>query len=95
MAATKTQVKAQSTKPKAPAATKKTPKPVTPVVAPVVAPAVETKGQGIGSFCKEQIKAGKTNQEVLVLVKDSFPNASTSYGSIAWYRSAMKKAGQL
>jgi hypothetical protein len=93
MAATKTQAKARSTKSKAPAAAKKAPsaKPV----APVVAPTIEVKGQGIGAFCKEQLMTGKTNQEVFGLVKQQFPNASTTIGCVAWYRAAMKKAGQL
>jgi hypothetical protein len=95
MAATKTQAKARSTKP----AARKTREPRvtidTKIPAPVVAPTIEGKGQGIGAFCKEQLMTGKTNQEVFGLVKQQFPNASTSIGCVAWYRAAMKKAGQI
>jgi hypothetical protein len=50
--------------------------------------------QGVGSFAKEQIAAGKTNAEVLALVKSQFPNAKTTTGCIAFYRTAMAKGPQ-
>ena len=50
--------------------------------------------QGVGSFAKEQIAAGKTNAEVLALVKSQFPDAKTTTGCIAFYRTAMAKGPQ-
>jgi Arc/MetJ-type ribon-helix-helix transcriptional regulator len=45
----------------------------------------------IGELAQEQIKAGKTNQEVLEIVKGKYPGASTSLGSISWYRSKLRR----
>jgi hypothetical protein len=47
--------------------------------------------QGVGAFAKEQIVAGKTNAEVLAMVKEKFPDAKTSTSCIAYYRTALKK----
>lgn len=47
--------------------------------------------QGVGAFAKEQILAGKTNAEVLELVKAQFPTAKTTTSCIAYYRTALKK----
>jgi hypothetical protein len=48
----------------------------------------------VGAFCKEQIIAGKNNAEVLVMVKEKFPDAKTSAGCVAFYRTALSKAGK-
>lgn len=55
----------------------------------VVKPGVAKK-QGIGVFCTDLIRAGKSNEEVLAAVKEKFPNAATSASSVAWYRNKVK-----
>jgi hypothetical protein len=50
--------------------------------------------QGVGAFAKDQIAAGKTNAEVLAMVKSQFPDAKTTTGCIAFYRTAMAKGPQ-
>lgn len=47
--------------------------------------------QGVGAFAKEQIIAGKSNAEVLAMVKEKFPDAKTTTGCIAFYRTALAK----
>lgn len=47
--------------------------------------------QGIGVYAKEQIAAGKTNEEILADIKEKFPEAKTSIASVAYYRSTLKK----
>jgi hypothetical protein len=46
---------------------------------------------GIGKFIMEHQAAGKSDQDILVLVKASFPDAKTSISSIKWYRSQGNK----
>lgn len=48
------------------------------------------RGQGIGAFCMELIKKGKSNEQVLAAVREKFPGASTSPASVAWYRNKLK-----
>jgi hypothetical protein len=50
--------------------------------------------QGVGSFAKELIVAGLSNADVLTKVMTKFPNAKTSKGCIAFYRTALSKAGK-
>ena len=50
--------------------------------------------QRVGSFAKEHIALGKPNAEVLALVKAKFPDARTTTGCIAFYRTAMAKGPQ-
>lgn len=50
--------------------------------------------QGVGAFAKELIQAGKTNAEALAIVLAKFPGAKTTTGCIAFYRTALTKAGQ-
>jgi outer membrane murein-binding lipoprotein Lpp len=50
--------------------------------------------QGVGAFAKELIVAGKTNTEVLAAVKERFPDAKTTTGCIAFYRTALSKGPQ-
>ena len=45
----------------------------------------------IGEVAKRELKAGKSNLEVLEIVKKQFPGASTSLGSISWYRSKLRR----
>jgi len=47
--------------------------------------------QGVGAFAKELIVAGKSNAEALALVLAKFPNAKTTTGCIAFYRTALSK----
>ena len=47
--------------------------------------------QGVGEFCKELIKQGKSNVEILEAVKEKFQGtAKTSASCIAFYRNALK-----
>ena len=50
--------------------------------------------QGIGAFCKAEIVAGKNNAEILEMVKAQFPDAKTTVGCVAFYRTALSKAGK-
>lgn len=47
--------------------------------------------QGVGAFAKEQIVAGKNNADALAAVKAKFPDAKTTTGCIAFYRTALSK----
>lgn len=45
----------------------------------------------VGALAKHEIKAGKSNEQVLAAVRKKFPRAATSLGSISWYRSHMRR----
>lgn len=45
----------------------------------------------IGKLAEKAIGDGKTNEQVLQLVRSKFPHAQTTPASIAWYRSQMRK----
>lgn len=45
----------------------------------------------IGNLAEKELKAGKTNAEVLEIVLKKNPGASTSLGSISWYRSKLRR----
>jgi len=47
--------------------------------------------QGVGAFAKEQILAGKNNADALKAVLAKFPDAKTTTGCIAFYRTALSK----
>lgn len=47
--------------------------------------------QGVGAFAKELIMAGKSNSDALAMVLARFPNAKTTTGCIAFYRTALTK----
>lgn len=47
--------------------------------------------QSIGEVAKREITAGKTNQEVLKIIEKKYAGASTSLGSISWYRSKLRR----
>jgi hypothetical protein len=47
--------------------------------------------QGVGAFAKDLIVAGKNNADVLAAVKARFPDARTTTGCIAFYRTALSK----
>lgn len=81
------------------------PKPAPKKTAKVVKGKVEAKVDGnewaekyrvgtIGRDIAEAILAGKlSNEEILADIKKSHTAAKTTYGCIAWYRSAARKAG--
>ena len=46
--------------------------------------------RGVGASVKEWIKEGKTNPEILELVKEHFPQNVTNTNCINWYRNALK-----
>mgnify|MGYP000526583416 CR=1 FL=1 len=48
---------------------------------------------GVGTVAIEALKAGKTNEEVLKVVKAKFPDAKTSLASINWYRNKLRTTG--
>ena len=45
----------------------------------------------VGEYAETALKAGKTNLEVLEIVRKKFPGASTSLGSVSWYRSKLRR----
>ena len=50
---------------------------------------------GVGARCKELIKSGLGNKDVLVKIKEEFPLNNTTYSCVAWYRNDMKQKGEL
>lgn len=50
---------------------------------------------GVGKFSKDQLAKGKSNADVLALVKKEFPKNSTTLSCIAYYRAHMVKDGTL
>ena len=52
------------------------------------------KAGTIGRLIAEAIVGGKmTNEQILEAVKKEKKDAKTTYGCVAWYRSAARKAG--
>ena len=47
--------------------------------------------QGVGAYAKELIASGGGNADVLAAVKARFPDAKTTTGCIAFYRTALNK----
>jgi Arc/MetJ-type ribon-helix-helix transcriptional regulator len=45
----------------------------------------------VGALAEHEIKAGRSNEQVLAAVRRKFPGASTSLGSISWYRSRLRR----
>jgi hypothetical protein len=70
--------------------------PKTPV-AEVKAEEVKVKKVGIGSTIIELILTNPTmtNEQILAEVKVRFEKAQTSYACIAWYKSKLRKEGQI
>ena len=50
--------------------------------------------QGVGAFAKELIVKGMDNKATLEAVRAKFPNAKTTTGCIAYYRTALAKVGK-
>ncbi|MEE8608967.1 MAG: hypothetical protein V3S55_15290 [Nitrospiraceae bacterium] len=59
------------------------------------APAKDEKvaKRGVGTVAIEAIRAGKTNEETLAVVKKEFPEAKTTMASINWYRNKLRGDG--
>lgn len=45
----------------------------------------------VGDLARSELKAGKSNEQVLAAVLKRFPGASTSLNSIRWYRSRLRR----
>ena len=55
-----------------------------------------TKKVGIGKMITEKILAGgMTNDEILKFVKETCPTSKTTYACVAWYKSKLRKAGEI
>jgi hypothetical protein len=48
----------------------------------------------IGDAAEDAIRRGRTNREVLELVRAKFPHGATSLESVAWYRSRLRRNGE-
>lgn len=56
---------------------------------------VKAKG-GIGKTITAAIVAGKlSNDEILALVKKTYPTCKTTYACVAWYKTKLRKAGDI
>lgn len=49
----------------------------------------------IGGVCKLLILKGKTDAEILAIVKGRFAGAKTSKASLAWYKTRLREEGLL
>lgn len=47
--------------------------------------------KSVGDVAAREIRAGRTNQEVLEVVRQECPGAATSLASISWYRSKLRR----
>lgn len=54
----------------------------------------DERWKSIGQLAESELRAGKTNREVLEAVRQKFRGASTSLGSISWYRSKLRRDDQ-
>lgn len=54
-----------------------------------------TKVRGIGTIVREALKAKKSTEECIALVKKEFPKAKTTPASVAWYRNDLRERGEL
>lgn len=52
------------------------------------------RGLGIGAFCVELIKKGKSNDEILEAVRAKWPDAKTTTASLNWYRADIKRGAK-
>ena len=73
----------------------KNPKPAETKVAKATRPAAETKRTGVSATARALILAGKTNQEVWAVLKDSFNLDDSKKHYPTWYRCEMKRKGLL
>ena len=52
-------------------------------------------GNSIGSRSRMLIKTGMSNAAILATIHEEFPSAKTTMACIAWYKSDMRKKGEL
>lgn len=52
------------------------------------------KRVGIGEVACKAIRDGKDNEQVLAVVRETFPEAKTSLSSVNWYRNKMRSEGE-
>jgi|KBSSwiStaDraftv2_1062776.scaffolds.fasta_scaffold1243721_1 hypothetical protein len=52
-------------------------------------------GKSIGARSRELIKEGHSNAVILATIREEFPQGKTTAACIAWYKSDMRKKGQL
>lgn len=57
-------------------------------------PDAEPEARNVGQLANKLIREGLPNAQVLSEVQEAFPDASTSMASVAWYRSALRRAGE-
>ena len=55
----------------------------------------EVATNSIGSRSRLLIKTGMSNTAILETIKNEFPHAKTTMACIAWYKSDMRKKGEL
>ena len=53
------------------------------------------RGKGIGARAMELIIEGKTNEEVIAIVRDEIEGANPTSATIAWYKNKLRKEGKL
>jgi hypothetical protein len=56
--------------------------------------APSAKAEGVGSFIRQEILAGKGNKEILAEVRAKFPESKMTAGGVGWYRNKLKKQGK-
>ena len=56
---------------------------------------VKTVVTGVGSRVRELVKEGKSNNEILEIVRKENPLRKTTYSCIAWYKNDIKKKAKL
>lgn len=49
---------------------------------------------GIGGFCYDLLRKGKSNEQILAAVHKQFPGATTKMASIMWYRNKLRQQGE-
>jgi plasmid stability protein len=60
----------------------------------LLGPDAEPSISGVGDLAMRLIGEGLPNQDVLDMVRQEFPDASTTMDSIYWYRSVMRRRGE-
>ena len=56
---------------------------------------VKTVVMGVGSRVRELVNEGKSNNEILEIVRKENPLRKTTYSCIAWYKNDIKKKAKL
>jgi len=55
----------------------------------------KTRGKGIGKRAMELILEGKTNQEIIEIIKSEIAEANPTVATMAWYRNKLRQDGLL